>query len=248
MIRVVIVDDEQATRNLLKQLFKDYFPDVQLIGEADDVASGVELLKKETPDLLLLDIQMPDGSGFDLLNQFRNPGFQLIFVTAFDKFALKAFDYNAIDYLLKPLDPKSLRKAIDKIHRNSDRALEPRLKGMMDMLETRQTQRIALSSAEGYAFYSLEEIVRLESSGGYTTFFVADGQRTTVAKTIKDYEELLPEDMFFRVHQSHIVALQYVRKFLKAENGQALMSDGCKIPVARRKKDKFIELLTKYTL
>lgn len=248
MIRVAIVDDEQATRNLLKQLFKDYFPDIQLIGEADDVNSGVKLLQQETPDLLLLDIQMPDGSGFDLLNQFENPEFQLIFITAYDKFALKAFDYNAIDYLLKPLDPKSLRKAIEKFHRNSDRVLRPRLKGMMEVMETKQAQRIALSSAEGYAFYELEEIVRLESSGGYTTFYIANGQRTTVAKTIKDYEELLPESQFFRVHQSHIVALQYVRKFLKAENGQALMADGYKVPVARRKKDKFIELLTKYTL
>lgn len=248
MIRVVIVDDEEGTRNLLKQLFRDYFPDVILLGEAADVRSGIKLLQKENPDLLLLDIQMPDGSGFDLLNQFEDPGFQLIFITAFDKFALKAFDYNAIDYLLKPLDPKSLRKAIEKFRRHSGRALRPRLEGMMEVLETKQAQRIALSSAEGYAFYGLEEIVRLESSGGYTTFFIADGNRTTVAKTIKDYEELLPEDLFFRVHQSHIVALQYVRKFLKAENGQALMSDGCKIPVARRKKDKFIELLTKYTL
>lgn len=248
MIRVVIVDDEPATRNLLRQLFEDYFPDVDLVGAADDVASGIKLLEKEKPDLLLLDIQMPDGSGFDLLNHFETPDFQLIFITAYDKFALKAFDYNAIDYLLKPLEPKSLKKAIEKTRKNSDRTLSPRLKGMMEVLETRQAQRIALSSAEGYAFYNLDEIVRLESSGGYTTFHIADGERTTVAKTLKDYEELLPEDMFFRVHQSHIVALKFVRKFLKAENGQAMMTDGYKVPVARRKKDKFIELLTKYTL
>lgn len=248
MIRVGIVDDEQATRALLRQLFRDYFPDVQLVGEAENVSSGIKMLEACKPDLLLLDIQMPDGSGFDLLNHFDNPDFQLIFITAFDKFALKAFDYNAIDYLLKPLDPKSLRKAIDKLQRHSDRALRPRLKGMMEVLETRKARRIALSSAEGYVFYELEEIVRLESSGGYTTFHVADGQRTTVAKTIKEYEEILPEDMFYRVHQSHIVSLQYVRKFLKADNGQALMSDGYKVPVARRKKDRFIELLTKYTI
>ncbi len=248
MIRVVIVDDEPATRNLLTQLFRDYFPDVNLVGEAEDVASGIKLLEKEKPDLLLLDIQMPDGSGFDLLNHFENPEFQLIFVTAYDKFALKAFDYNAIDYLLKPLEPQSLRRAIEKIRKNSDRTLTPRLEGMMEVLETRQAQRIALSSAEGYAFYDLDEIVRLESSGGYTTFHIADGERTTVAKTLKDYEELLPEEMFFRVHQSHIVALKFVRKFLKADNGQALMTDGYKVPVARRKKDRFIELLTKYTI
>lgn len=248
MIRVVIVDDEQATRVLLKQLFRDYFPDVQLIGEAEDVASGVELLREQSPDLLFLDIQMPDGSGFDLLNHFKTPDFQLIFITAYDKFALKAFDYNAIDYLLKPLEPRSLRRAIEKLRLHSDRALRPRLQGMMEVLENRQAQKIALSSAEGYAFYQLEEIIRLESSGNYTTFFLKDGQRATVAKTIKEYEELLPENLFYRVHQSHIVSLQHVRKFLKAENGQALMADGSKVPVARRKKEKFLELLTKYTL
>lgn len=242
------MDDERATRELLRQLFKDYFPDVELIGEAANVANGIKLLEQKEPDLLFLDIQMPDGSGFDLLNHFDDPDFQLIFITAYDKFALKAFDYNAIDYLLKPLEPRSLRKAIEKVHGKAGRKLRPRLQGMMEVLESRQASRIALSSAEGYAFYDLEEIVRLESSGGYTTFFIADGERTTVAKTLKDYEEILPEDKFFRVHQSHIVSLRYVRKYLKADNGQALMVDGFKVPVARRKKERFIELLTRSAL
>lgn len=248
MIRVAIVDDEAATRMLLRRLFKDYFPDVQIIGEADSVATGLSLLKTNSPELLFLDIQMPDGSGFDLLNHFEQPDFQLIFITAFDQFALKAFQYNAIDYLLKPLEPKSLREAIEKLRKQKELALRPRLNGLMETMETKQAKRIALSSAEGYAFYNLEEIIRLESSGNYTTFYIQDGQRTTVAKTIKEYEELLPEQLFFRVHQSHIVSLQHVRKFLKSDNGLALMADGCKVPVSRRKKDTFIQLLTRYTL
>lgn len=248
MIRVAIVDDEAATRTLLRRLFKDYFPDVQLIGEADSVASGIELLKTNPPELLFLDIQMPDGSGFDLLSHFDQPNFHLIFITAFDQFALKAFQYNAIDYLLKPLDPRSLREALDKLRKQTELALRPRLNGLMETMESRQAKKIALSSAEGYAFYKLEEIIRLESSGNYTTFYIEGGNRTTVAKTIKEYEDILPEHLFFRVHQSHIVSLQHVRKFLKADNGQALMADGCKVPVSRRKKDVFIQLLTKYTL
>src|SRR5690606_23191204 len=124
----------------------------------------------------------------------------------------------------------------------------PRLNGLKEVMENKQARKIALSSAEGYSFYELEEIIRLESSGNYTTFFILDGQKTTVAKTIKEYEELLPENLFYRVHQSHIVSLQHVRKFLKAENGQALMADGFKVPVSRRKKEVFLQLLTKYTL
>lgn len=242
------MDDEVATRSLLRRLFDDFFPDVHLIWEAESVTSGTQMLQASLPDLLLLDIQLRDGNGFDLLNQFPEPGFQVVFITAYDQFALRAFQYNAIDYLLKPLDPRSLREAIDKLRKQKELALRPRLNGLMEVMENRQAKKIALSSAEGYSFYDLEEIIRLESSGNYTTFYILDGQKTTVAKTIKEYEELLPEHLFFRVHQSHIVSLQHVRKFLKADNGIALMADGFKAPVARRKKETFLQLLTRHTL
>lgn len=248
MIKVVIIDDEEATRSLLKHFFSDFFPDIQLLGEAESVSRGVKLIKRENPDLVFLDIQMPDGSGFDLLNKLEHPNFKLIFITAYDQFALKAFQYNAIDYLLKPLEPLSLRNAINKVLHRSAIPLEPRLNGLKEIMENRQANRIALSSAEGYAFYELEEIVRLESSGNYTTFHIRDGQRTTVAKTIKEYEGLLPNENFYRVHQSHIVALQHVKKILKEDNGIAVMADGSKVPISRRKKETFIELLTRQSL
>ncbi|MCB0630791.1 MAG: LytTR family DNA-binding domain-containing protein [Saprospiraceae bacterium] len=248
MIRVVIVDDEAATRSLLRRFFQDFFPEVELLGEADCVSQGVELLKKTSPDLLFLDIQMPDGSGFDLLHHFKQPDFKLIFITAYDQFALKAFQYNAIDYLLKPLEPQSLRDAINKVLERSDIPLQPRINGLREVMENRQANRIALSSAEGYAFYELSEIVRLESSGNYTTFYIQDGQRTTVAKTIKEYETLLPAENFYRVHQSHIVSLKHVRKVLKEDNGVAVMVDGSKVPISRRKKDTFLTLLTRQSI
>jgi two-component system LytT family response regulator len=248
MIRVCIVDDEAATRSLLKHFFRDFFPDVELVGEADCVSRGIELLETKSPDLLFLDIQMPDGSGFDLLHHFEQPNFKLIFITAYDQFALKAFQYNAIDYLLKPLEPRALRDAVNKVLQRSNLPLQPRIKGLREVMENRQADRIALSSAEGYAFYELAEIVRLESSGNYTTFHIQDGHRTTVAKTIKEYEALLPAEHFYRVHQSHIVSLRHVKKVLKEDNGVAVMADGSKVPISRRKKETFIELLTRQSL
>lgn len=248
MIKVIIVDDEAATRSLLRHFINDFFPDIELLGEAGSVSRGVSLITERAPDLVFLDIHMPDGSGFDLLNHFEQPTFRLIFITAYDQFALKAFQYNAIDYLLKPLEPQSLRNALHKVLQSTSIPLHTRLKGLKEVMDRRQADRIALSSAEGYAFYELTEIVRLESSGNYTTFYIQDGQRTTVAKTIKEYEGLLPAENFYRVHQSHIVALRHVRKVLKEDNGVAVMADGSKVPISRRKKEPFLDLLTRQSL
>lgn len=245
MKRLVIIDDEADARENIKHLLALYCPDTQLLAEADSVATGVEVIQQYKPDIVLLDIMMEDGTGFDLLDMVRPIQFHVIFVTAHDDFATKAFDYNAIHYLLKPINPESLRQAIERADtRTSPRYIEQQIKNIVESWSTKRFDKIALPSSEGLIFLKLSEIVRLEADASYTTFFSIQKEKVTVSRNMKDFEELLPKDNFFRTHQSHMVNVHYVKKYLREDGGYALMEDGSKIMIARRRKDEFLSLLT----
>ncbi len=205
--------------------------------------AGFKLLQEVTPDAIFLDIQMDDGSGFDLLNKFPVPSFQVIFTTAFDQFAIKAFRHSAIDYLLKPIDIDELLRAVGKI----TPAEQPRRNGKQANLtgdnQIGKFEKIALSSSEGLHFLDLKDIVRLESDANYTTFYLESGGKVTVARTLKNFEELLPNGDFFRPHQSHIVNLTYVKKIIREDGGYLLMDGNCKIPISRNKKEHFLSIV-----
>lgn len=243
-IRVIVIDDESQSRKTLQILLKDYCPHVAIIGEADGVLAGYQLLQRESPDALFLDIHMSDGTGFDLLNKIQNPSFQVVFITAYDNFAIKAFQYNAIDYLLKPINVDELLRAIRKIKPATQ---QPDFKRRLDnLLETNKTgkfDKIAVSSNDGLHFLELSEIVRLESEGNYTTFNLLNGKQVIVAKTLKSFEDLLEDEMFFRTHQSHIINLKYIAKIVKEDGGYLLMKDQGKVPISRSKKDQFMKLV-----
>ena len=250
MLKAVIVDDEAAARVLIKSLLANYRPNVQIIGEASTVKQGIELLTTLRPDLIFLDIKMPDGTGFDLLNQLEHKNkAKVIFTTAYDEFALKAFQFQAIDYLLKPIDPYQLERAIDKIQDLHDSQFYgERIEQLLEAIQRKEVNKLAVSTGEGWVFLKLDEISHLSSSGGYTTFFSTQGGKHMVARTIKDYEALLPKEQFFRVHQSHIVNLQCVKKVLKEDGAIILMEDETKIPLSRRKKEAFISQMTNQSL
>ncbi|GJM33137.1 MAG: DNA-binding response regulator [Saprospiraceae bacterium] len=247
-IRAVVIDDEAAARSLILIYLKDFCPEIQVVGEACGVQTGISVITETSPDLIFLDIHLQDGSGFDLLKEFSSPSFRIIFITAYDNFAYKAFQYSAVDYLLKPVDPLQLKKAVEKIQKQSqnDNYLE-QLKTLLENLHDKKAKKIALSASEGLIFLNLNEICRLESKGNYTTFH-SKGERFVVAKSLKEYEQLLPGDQFFRIHQSHLVNIHCVHKILKEEGGAVLMNDGSKLPLARRKKDTFIQRLTQNSL
>ncbi len=243
-IRVIMIDDEYQSRKTLRTFLQDYCPHVEIIGEADGVLSGYKLLQTETPDAIFLDIHMNDGTGFDLLNKFPNPSFQVIFTTAFDEFAIKAFQYNAIDYLLKPLDVDELLRATKKINPlEKIPGLNGRLNNLLETTETGRFDKIAISSNDGLHFLELINIVRLESETNYTTFYLINGKRIVVAKTLKSFENLLEGEGFFRPHQSHIINLKYITKILKEDGGYLLMRDDCKVPISRSKKEQFMKLV-----
>ena len=243
-IQVVLVDDEFQSRKTLRIFLQDYCPQIEVVGEADGVLEGYKLLLKTKPDAVFLDVQMNDGTGFDLLNKFPNPSFQVIFTTAFDEFAIKAFRYSAVDYLLKPIDIDDLIKAVARIKRsNKESGFGAQLTNLVETNKTGKFDKIALSSSDGLHFLELENIIRLESEANYTTFHLVRGKRITIAKTLKNFEELLPKEEFFRPHQSHLINLNYVEKTLREDGGYLMMKDDCKVPISRSKKELFMNLI-----
>lgn len=247
MISAVIVDDmPQAIQNLKEDL-KTYCPQINLIGTADGVVSGAKLLKKLSPDVLFLDIQLQDGSGFDLLEILPNARFQVIFTTASDAFAIKAFRFSAVDYLLKPVDPDDLMDAVKKIEAQAAQPLAGQAAGidlLLDTVKNKKTpSRLALHTQEKILLAEIADIVRCESTGNYTHFYFADGSKILVTKTLKEYDKLLEEHHFVRVHQSHLINAQLIREYIKTEGGYLVMKDGSEVPVSVRKKPEVIKLL-----
>jgi two-component system LytT family response regulator len=242
-MRTILVDDEPDARATLRSFLGSYCTDIEILGEAGSVEEGYSQIRKFDPDLVFLDIQMEDGTGFDLLERFRNIEFCVVFTTAFDAFAIKAFKYSAIDYLLKPIDPDEL---IDAVHK-ARRKFTGRPQQVEDLLKFRkgdEPERITISSTEGLTLVALDDIIRLESDSNYTNFYLKSKEKITVPKSLKEYEDLLPSKKFFRTHQSHIVNLKYVKKYIKDDGGYIVMEDGSQVWVARRRKDDFLDTIS----
>lgn len=243
MKRIALIDDEADARKVLRELLQ-WCPGVEIAGEADSVASGLALLRETRPDAVFLDISMNDGTGFDLLDKFPQAPCQVVFVTAHDQFALRAFRYNALDYLVKPIDPKELLRAVERIS-NGFRVedLSRQLASLLQSMQERKLEKIALYTQKGLIFLRTERIVHLQSEGSYTTFFTIENERYMVSRSIKEYETLLADAGFFRIHQSFLVNLAFVKGVLREEGGYAEMENGTKLPIARRRKDEFLKLL-----
>lgn len=241
-MRTVIIDDEAKGRQTLRNFIEKYAPELNLIAEAENVEQGVKLIDKEKPELVFLDIQMLDGTGFDLLGQVMFDDFKLIFCTAHDKYAVKAFRFSAIDYLLKPLDPDIFAAAIKKISAESSMLLKSKL----EVLNANKNDfsRIALHSAEGISLVNVDQIIRLESNINYTKFIIKGGTGILVTKTLKEYDELLSTHGFVRIHKSHLVNLSHITKYIKGEGGWVIMTDCSKIEVSRRKKEQLLSVLS----
>ncbi|CAI8326459.1 MAG: Transcriptional regulatory protein YehT [Flavobacteriia bacterium] len=242
-MKAILIDDEAKGRSALKNLLTLLDDSVQVVAEASSVAEGVALIDDSEPELVFLDIQMDDGTGFDVLEQVRYKDFQLIFVTAHDEYALRAFRYSAIDYLTKPVDPDLLQDALLKVRENSEKYdLNLKLEALVQ--NRSKVQKLALPSLKGIELVKKEEVVRCESSNNYTVFHLKDKKQIVVTKTLKEFEEMLSPEGFFRIHQSHLVNLDAVVRFLKEDGGYALMEDGTRVEVSRRKKEAFVQAIS----
>ncbi|MEL7124544.1 MAG: LytTR family DNA-binding domain-containing protein [Bacteroidota bacterium] len=244
----MIVDDEQQARSTLQKLLQIHCNNTEVVGLAANLKQAKTLLSKISPDLLLLDINLGKETGFDLLNQLTTNNFSLVFTTAYDEFALKAFKYHAIDYLLKPIDPDALTKVVERVRNHKNRVDLQNIPLLLQSIQSQTFDRITISTSEGISFLLLKDIIRLQSDRSYTTFYLQGRNKITISKNLKEFEEILPSDQFFRIHQSHIINLKQVNMILKQDGGYLLMTDQAKLPISRRRKNMLMELLNKGSL
>ena len=248
MIKAVIIDDEKDARFLLNKLLENKFQDeVEILGEADDVESGIACIEEHSPELVFLDVKMPQGTGFDLLSKLKEIDFEVIFVTAFDAYAIKAFEFSAFGYLMKPLKEQELAKLLTKLKSQKELAVsktfaEKRLKILIENYgDDKKIHKLVLSNMDGFGVVDIEKIIRLEGDGNYTKFIVENGRALTSSKNLGEYEDLLADHGFFRIHQSTIVNLRHVTGFHKADGGQVEMTDGQLGKLSRHRKAEFME-------
>jgi two-component system LytT family response regulator len=243
-MKAVIIDDENQARATLNSFIQKYCNNLSIVGEADGVESGEKLIKKLLPELVFLDVQMKDGTGFDLLDKFQKITFKVIFVTAHDIFAIKAIRYSAFDYLLKPVRPTELIEACNKL---KEKNFENQYNNQLSVLHNyrkKERTKIALPTTDGLRFLDINKIIRCESESCYTHIFTSDNEKITVTRTLKEYTELLPEKLFFRTHKSHLINLKLVDRFVNRDGGYILMENGDQVAIAKARKDSLLKLLS----
>ncbi len=230
MLKTIIIDDEPNSIDVLTHMLENFCPTVQVVGASGDASTGISLIKKLSPDLVFLDIEMPYHNGFSVLEQLVPVSFEIVFVTAFEQYAHKAFKYNAIDYLLKPVSIEELQRTVEKV---SSRLKEKAAKSSFIV------QKLCLPIQNGFLFVSIDDIIRCEADGSYTRFFLVDSEPILASRNLKEYEDLLPAEVFCRVHHSQLINVNHVTKYTRDKNGFIHMIDGSVVELSVRKKNSF---------
>lgn len=246
MIRALIIDDEESAINVVKLLLQKYVAEVSEAYTAIGASEGIAAINRYKPQLVFLDVEMPLLNGFQLLEKFPGHSFDVIFITAYDHYAIKAIKYSALDYLLKPIDSEELKAAIQRFlqkqHNSGQKKLYENLTYNLNLPETSSKYRLALTTTDGTFFYYCDEIIRCEAVGNYTRFVLKDKKPLLTSRTLKEYDDLLSEQRFLRVHRAHLVNSGYVTSFSKEH--ELKMQDGSVIPVSRRKWDNIKQKLS----
>lgn len=243
MLKAIIVEDEKMSRELLHNYIVKYCPDVTVVAEADSVQSGLEAIKKHNPDILFLDVEMPKGTGFDLLEQAGNSSFETVFVTAYNNYAIKALNYSAAYYILKPVSIDELVKAVDKIKQNKEtNSSNAHTSVLLENIRSANSQqlKIVLPLQDGFEVVSVKDIVHCRANDNFTDFHFVSKSKKMICRTLKFYEDLLTDSGFLRVHKSHLVNLDHIVKYTKGKGGQLTMSDGTNVEVSPNKKDELL--------
>ncbi|MEO7482846.1 MAG: LytTR family DNA-binding domain-containing protein [Ferruginibacter sp.] len=245
MLNAIIIDDELKGRAVLRQKLKEYCPQVTVTGEAANGEEGLKIIGTLKPDIIFLDIEMPRMNGFEMLNDIREKNFHIIFTTAYDQYAIKAIKYAAFDYLLKPIDIDELQSSVERIASNNNIHTRKQIELLQQNMQhpTKQLNKLAIPTLEGLLFYDINDIVQLEANSNYTNIFFINNSKILASKTLKDFEELLPTDIFFRTHHSHLINLNYIKRYIKGDGGQIELQNGNFVDVARRKKEEFMKMI-----
>lgn len=245
MIKAILIDDETKSRQTTRELLRKYCTDVEIIGEAASAEEAWDVVHASKPDLIFLDIEMPYEDGFDFLKRFDSIPFEIIFITAYNQYAIRAIRICALDYLLKPLSINELKQAVERATaRKAAKVSAEQYDILLQNLHQTQKQehgKLAIPTSFGFEFLEMKDIIALEADGGYTTFRLAGGKKIVSTRNLKEYEELLPETIFFRAHHSFIINLHHIRNYHKGDGGYVVMSDMSTVDISKRNKKEFMQ-------
>lgn len=243
-LQTIIIDDEAPVRELISNIIENFCDIAEVIATAESVTAGIQAIKTYSPDLVILDVKLLDGTAFDILDKFNEIKFAIIFITAYENFAVKAFKFSAIDYILKPIHIDELINAIKKASEQLEyKSLSLKLQNFFDNQNSKsEDKKVVLKTLESIYIVKIADIIRCEADHNYTTFYFANNKKLIVSKTLKEYDEMLTGMGFFRTHQSHLININFLSSFEKSEGGYLVMSDGSKVPVSKRKREELLEL------
>jgi two-component system LytT family response regulator len=248
-LRSLIVDDEANAVDFINSIVEEYCPDLEIVGKAYNVDEGIAKVEETKPDLIFLDVEMPNGTGFDLLDHFPDKKFDVIFITAFNHYAIKAIKFSAVDYILKPINITEFIEAVSKVVRkrsDSQYSSSQSLRILMENLRSGSPSRLAIPTADGMEYLNPKEIIRIEADRSYSWLYLTGNRKILVSKHLKEFQDLLSDRYFFRSHNSFLINLKYVRKFVRKEGGYIEMQDGEQIPISRNRKDLFLIHMSRF--
>lgn len=243
MLNTILIDDQEFCTEVLQDMLKHVNADINVVAVCNSGKEGIKAIKKHDPDLVILDVEMPGMTGFEMLQEIKQPGFEVIFTTSFDKYSIEAIRYSALDYLLKPVMPHELKAALEKMDHRQNKNITKQFKTLFQHLDgsRRPVNHVALPSMEGLIFVNVIDIIHCESDSNYTTLFLKSGEKMVVTKTLKDIEGLLEGNNFYRVHNSHLINMHHIKKYVKGNAGYVVMDSGADITVARNRKEDFLK-------
>lgn len=241
--RAIIVDDENTSSNLLKLLIEEYFHKIEIVGVAGSVRDGVEIINSEKPNLIFLDIELPDGYGFDVIQQVDYSDFNVIFTTAYSEYAARAFEFSALHYLIKPITPNSLKAALERYKHNVNlKTMQKRLQVLRNNIFN-DNSKVMLTTGNGLEIFNIDEIIRCEADDNYTIlYFTGNKKYIIVTKTLSTLEESLADSGFIRIHRKYLINFKHIKKFIKnKKNSSVVMIDGAELPISESHYEEFVE-------
>jgi len=248
-LKTVIIDDEKDAVDFISSIIGEYCPGLNVVGKAYDVKEGIETIRELKPDLVFLDVEMPHGTGFDLLTHFPEKDFEVVFITAFNHYAIKAIKFSAVDYILKPININEFIEAVSKVMQKRSSSMfrgNENIKALLENLKTGVPSRLAIPTSDGMEYLNPKDIIRIEADRSYSWFFITGNRKILVSKNLKEFQDLLSDRHFFRPHNSYLINLRYVKKYVRKEGGYIEMQDGSEIPISRNRKDLFLVHMARF--
>ncbi len=246
----VIIDDEPDAVDFISSIINEYCPELEVAGKAHNVKDGAILINEIKPDLVFLDVEMPNGTGFDLLAQFPEKDFDVVFITAFNHYAIKAIKFSAVDYILKPININEFIDAVTRViqkRNNNSRTGNENFEALLENIRGTHPSRLVIPTSDGREYLNPNDIIRIEADRSYSWFYIIDKKKILVSRHLKEFQELLNDRNFFRPHNSHLINLDFVKKYVRHDGGYIEMADGSQVPVSRNRKDLFLAHMARYT-